>query len=208
MPYRLNSWRLFWLLALAVSVAICVGLPGVDFHTARGTEPIVLRSVRCALPLFLTAFTASSLAILWPHPFTRWLLANRRYIGLAFAVGMAWHLCFVAYFLATFGNHLNLRAESADVVGLIFLIAMTVTSFRPVARVLSPRQWRLLHKVGIYAIWLLVLYIYQGGARSEHDPRHVLGVVVLIGAWLLRVWAALRQRRPSREELVSGGAVG
>ena len=204
MAYRLNSWRLFWLLALAVSVVICLGLPHRDFHTARDTEYMVLRSVRASLPLFLVAFTASALAVLWPHPFTRWLLANRRYFGLAFALGMAWHLSFVAYFLSRFGNHINLRAELADVVGLVFLIAMTVTSFRPVSRHLSMRAWRALHKTGIYAIWLLVLYIYQGGARGQRDALHVVGVAVLLGACSLRVFARLRLRRARPGGTASG----
>src|SRR5262245_32017407 len=93
----IQSWRLFWLLALAISASVCQALPHTDFHSARGMEYVILRSVRCALPFFLLAFTASSLPILWPNGTTRWLLSNRRYFGLAFAFGMAWHLSFVGY---------------------------------------------------------------------------------------------------------------
>src|ERR1700719_910729 len=55
MGQAIGSWRLFWALALATSTAICLGLPSTDFHSARGSEFIILRSVRCALPLFLVA---------------------------------------------------------------------------------------------------------------------------------------------------------
>jgi hypothetical protein len=85
MAKNLESWRLFWMLALTVSTAICLGLPFADFHTWRGTEFIILHAVLCALPFFLVAFTASSLATLWRSRRTRWLLSNRRYFGLAFA---------------------------------------------------------------------------------------------------------------------------
>jgi methionine sulfoxide reductase heme-binding subunit len=189
----LRSWSLFGLLAIVVSAANCVGLAFSDLNSRRGAESVVLYSVRCALPLFFLAFTASSLATLWPGPPTRWLLANRRYIGLAFAFAMAWHLTFVAHFLVAFRPHLSARVIEADVVGFVFLVAMTLTSFRPVARHLSVGNWRRLHKTGIYAIWLLLLYIYQGSARSERDLYHFAVLGVLVGAWLLRVIAWTQQ---------------
>ncbi len=126
MKQRLNSWILFWALALTMSLVNLLGLSGTDFHSAHGMAPIILRSVRCALPLFLVAFTASSLTTLWPNPNTRWLLANRRYIGLAFAFGMAWHFSFVAYTIWNFGNPLNARATTLDVVGFVFLLLLTL----------------------------------------------------------------------------------
>ena len=71
MTPRLNSWSLFWVLALAASVFNLLGLPDADLHSGSGMSPVILRSVHCALPLFLLAFTASSLATLWPSAGTR-----------------------------------------------------------------------------------------------------------------------------------------
>jgi methionine sulfoxide reductase heme-binding subunit len=194
------------LLAIVVSAANCVGLAFLDLSSRRGAESIVLYSVRCALPLFFLAFTASSLATLWPGPRTRWLLANRRYIGVAFAFAMAWHLTFVAHFFVAFRPHLNARAIEADVVGFVFLFAMTLTSFRTFARHLSVGSWRRLHKAGIYTIWLLLLYIYQGGARSERDLYHIAMLGVLVGAWLLRV-IAWGQQSPSTPQRIGTDSV-
>jgi methionine sulfoxide reductase heme-binding subunit len=167
-----------------------------DLGSRHDTEFIVLYSVRCALPLFFVVFTASSLATLLPGSYTRWLLANRRYLGLAFAFAMAWHLSFVAYFLIRFRPQLNARAIEADVVGLVFLVAMTLTSFRPFARHLTLGNWRRLHKTGIYSIWLLVLYIYQGSARSERDLYHFAMLGALVAIWFLRIFAWARQSTP------------
>lgn len=205
----LHSWRLFWVMALAISIAICLGLPATDFHTARGTEGIVLRSVRCALPFFLIAFTASSLATLWPGSLSKWLLANRRYFGLAFAFGMAWHLSFVSYYLLRFHIHFNSRALTVDYVGLVFLVALTLTSFRPISRHLSSANWRRLHKVGVYMIWLLAVYIYQGGARSDRDLLHIGGLAVLLACLGLRVAAWTKKwlgRRSAAAQLRPGSA--
>jgi len=200
MVRNINGWRLFWLLALAGSAIVAMGLPGENLHSGRGLEHMILRSVRCALPLFVVAFTASSLATLWPSPFTRWLLSNRRYIGLAFAFGMAWHFSFVGYSILRYGNQLNARATALDLTGFVFLLLMTLTSFRFGARQLSAANWRRLHKTGVYVIWFLATYIYLGNVRGGGDRLHYAGLAVLLAAWLLRVAAWLRKRLPRRLE--------
>jgi methionine sulfoxide reductase heme-binding subunit len=197
MKKSLDSWRLFWLLAFAISAANCIALPFTNFQSARGTVSIILYSVRCALPLFLVAFTASSLAILWPSHITRWLLSNRRYFGLAFAFGMGWHLAFVAYTTFRFGNHLNRTATALDLIGLSFLLALTLTSFRWFSHRLSSANWRRLHKAGVYSIWLLAAYIYQGGAR-DGDSFDIAALSILLAAWLLRAAAWARTQRHHR----------
>ena len=198
MRVALKSWSLFWLLAFVTSIAILLGLPEADFRSSRGMVPIILLSVHCALPLFLVAFTASSLAILWPNAFTRWLLANRRYIGLAFAFGMAWHLSFVAYTIWSFGNPLGAKSLTFDLIGLVFLSLLTLTSFRWGARWLSPANWRRLHKTGVYVVWLLAteIYFYKVGT----DRSHAAALGALLAAGGLRVAAAAKQRLFSRNQ--------
>lgn len=161
---------------------------------------MILRSVRCALPLFLFAFTASSLATLWPSQITRWLLSNRRYVGLAFAFAMTWHFSFVGYSISTFGlsaSGLNTSATMMDAIGLTFLLLMTLTSFRWAARHLTAAAWRRLHKTGIYVIWFVATYIYLGNVRHGGDLLHDLALSTLVAAWLLRVaaWRKLRARQ-------------
>jgi sulfoxide reductase heme-binding subunit YedZ len=204
----LESWRLFRLLAFAISVAICIALPSTDFQSARGTKFIILYSVRCALPFFIVAFTASSLAILWPSRVTRWLLSNRRYFGLAFAFGMGWHLTFVVYITLRFGNHLNRTATTLDLMGLAFLLALTLTSFRSFAYRLSPAGWRRLHKTGVYAIWLLATYIYLARARDDADLFHIAALSVFVAAWLLRAaaWTRIKLLRRSRSRQLRRGS--
>ena len=188
----MNSWRLFWLLAAATTAAICLGLPFTDFRSQHGMEFIIKHSVRSSLPLFLLAFTASSFATLWAGPLSRWLLSNRRYFGLAFAYGMALHFAFVGYSVLSFGNGLNSTVTTFDLTAAGFLFAMTLTSFRWVARRLSFADWKRLHKAGAYAIWLLATYIYVSDVRAERDIVHALVASVFLAAWILRVaaWAA------------------
>ena len=194
MATAIKSWRLFGLLAVAESAAICLGLPYADFHSISGTEFIVVYSVLCALPCLLIAFTASSLVVLWPSRTTRWILANRKYIGLAFAFGMAWHFAFVAYFMASFGNRLRWFDLTFDIIGACFLLAMTLTSFRRFSRYLSLANWRGLHKTGIYTLWFLPTYFFLDDYVEKRQPYWFVLFGVLLAALSLRVLAW--RRRP------------
>lgn len=199
MARALESWRLFWVLALVIMTADLLGLPFADFHSFRGTEFIILHAVLCALPFFLVAFTASSLATLWPSRRTRWVLANRRYFGLAFAFGMAWHFTFVGYSVIRFGNRLGPSDLTLDSIGLCLLLAMTLTSFRRFSRRVTLVNWRRLHKAGVYTIWFLVTYFYLDDFRSNGN-RFYLGVAGLfLAAWVLRMIAWIRKRRGTRQ---------
>jgi len=209
MVKAVESWRLFWLLALAASAAICLGLPLADFHSARGTAPMILRSVRYALPLFLLAFTASSLATLCPSPLTRWLLRNRRYIGLGFAFAMAWHFSFVGYSIFSFGlsaSGLTARGLALDLIGLVFLVLMTLTSFRWSARRLTSANWRRLHKTGVYVIWFVATYIYLNSLRNGLDAFRVAATSLLFAALVLRVvvWINSRSRGAITTSTIGG----
>jgi sulfoxide reductase heme-binding subunit YedZ len=189
MAKAIESWRLFWLLAVVVSISNCLSLPLADFHSARGTAPMILRSLRYALPLFLLAFTASSLVTLWPSRPTRWLLRNRRFVGLGFAFGMLWHLSVVGYSIFSFGmleSGLTVRGLALDLTGLTFLFLVSLTSFRWFARHLTSLNWRRLHKTGVYVIWFVATYIYL---RHADDTLHVAALGLLIAAWVLRIAA-------------------
>lgn len=199
MRRSLDSWRLFWLLALAISAVNCAALSDADLRTERGTTPMILLAVRCALPFFLLAFTASSAARLWPGRATRWLLANRRYLGLAFAFGMAWHLSFVAYSALTFGYHLNRTITTLDLIGLTFLLALTVTSSGWAVRRLGTANWKRLHKAGVYFIWLLATFIYFEFAKGNRDVFDFAALGVMLAAWLVRVAAWRRASQPVRK---------
>jgi len=127
------------------------------------------------------------------------MLANRRYLGLAFAFAMAWHVGFVSYLIWSFGNPLNVKATLMDVTGFIFLLLMTLTSFRWGARYLSRANWRRLHKMGIYAIWLVATLIYFHAVRVGAGLMYRAFLGVLLVAWMLRVTAWRRLRLSRRQ---------
>ncbi len=200
---RFKAWPLFWVLSLALSSAVVVVMPFTDLRSVDGIVFMTAHAVRCSLVPFLLTFAASPLATLWRSETTRYLLANRRYLGLVFAVGMGWQLVFIGwiaihdfpYFVRTFVNLPNLIA---GVIPYLFLIAMTLTSFRRYARHLSTRNWRVLHKSGIYILWLTILstnFLYVlYGVKGPNTFRSLFAALFL-SAWVLRIAAWAQKRR-------------
>ena len=84
----INGWNLFWLITVPISSAIVVTMIRVDLSSAEGVSSMIQLSVRCAVPLLYVAFSASSLQIVFPGTFSRWLLRNRSKVGLCFAAAM------------------------------------------------------------------------------------------------------------------------
>jgi methionine sulfoxide reductase heme-binding subunit len=193
----LRSWRLFWLLVAGISIANIFGLPGVDFSSDRSVETLILRTILVALPCLITAFMASSLLQLWPGRTTRWLVVNRRYIGLAFAAGMAWHFAFVGYFFSAFGYRLEPQDITLDVIGVLFLLAMTVTSFPKFRGKLSPANWRRLHKAGIYTLWFLPSFFFLEDFVRERDLFDGAALGFLLAVLMVRTAAWALHRRPA-----------
>lgn len=178
----LKSWRLFWSLLAADSIAICIRLPKVDFSSRPSVEGLILRTVLCALPCLVVAFLASPLARLWPGRFTRWLLSNRRYIGLAFAAGMIWHFTFVGYFFWAFGYDMAPQDITLDVIGVLFLCAMTVTSFPKFRSGMTSTNWHRLHRAGIYTLWFLPTFFFFRDFVRDRSVFHgvALGGLLIV----------------------------
>lgn len=197
----LNGWRLFWcVFALQVAVLAASALRA-DLGEAPVVSGLIALSVQVAVPWLYLAFAASALARLFPNDTTRWLLRNRRMLGLAYAAGMGWQALFIAWLV---GFHIEYYHEVADnpydlaeeVPGYLLLAAMTLTSFRATRHWLTPRRWQLLHTVGIYYLWGETWGTYWAYCFHYPDPRpvHVLYFWAGLLAWGLRIRAMYERR--------------
>ena len=122
-------------------------------------------SVRWAVPFIYLVVAASSVKILFPGVFSAWWMRNRKYIGLVFAVGMAWQAAFI-FMLSTFhrdyyfSDVYYFRDEVEGSVGYIFLVAMVITSFQFARKRVNHAQWKLIQKGGIYFLWAYPFSVY------------------------------------------------
>jgi sulfoxide reductase heme-binding subunit YedZ len=197
----INGWNLFSLIMVPISLVVLMATTRVDLSRGEDISSLIQLSVRCSVPWLYLAFSASSLHLLFPGAFSRWLMRNRRIVGLCFAGGMAWQLAFILWMVIGFPNYYaNEVYLLSDIViqipGYVFLIAMTLTSFMPVRRKLSSKQWRTLHTTSIYFLWGTVWSTYWYELYYYGDIQLIDYIYYWTGfiAWLLRLLAWSRQR--------------
>ncbi len=161
-----------------MSVAMVLEMLRTDLSAASGVTHMISFSVRWAVPLIYLVTAASALHTLFPGPPSKWLLRNRKFIGLCFAVAMAWQGLFI--FLVSnfhreyyFEEIFLLRDEIEGSTGYIFLAAMVATSFDFGRRHLSAKQWKLLHRSGVYFLWAYPFSVYWWDLFYYPDPEPI-----------------------------------
>ena len=197
----LNKWNLFWLISGPISIFMIINLLAVDASTGAGISEMIQFSVRWAVPFVYLVIATSSVQILFPGPFSRWLMRNRKYIGLCFAVAMAWQALFIfimSYFFHEYyySDVYYFRDEIEGSIGYIFLPAMVLTSFNFGRKLLTAKQWKLLHTSGIYFLWAYPFSVYWWNLFYYDNPVLIDYVFYWVGfvAFALRIVAWGKQR--------------
>jgi methionine sulfoxide reductase heme-binding subunit len=177
------GWAAAGIGAMTAAILAIVGT-GPD-----GIRVLIRATARTSVVLFTAAFVASSLARTAPGPASRWLLANRRYVGVSFAVS---HLAHFLAILALAGWSFSRMARDAAPlvavlggVGYLFVIAMTATSFDRTAAWLGARRWRRLHTTGLYYLW--VVFFASFAPRAFHSALYWPFALGLLAALALRL---------------------
>jgi hypothetical protein len=196
-----NGWKLYLLICVPMSLAVLATMATRDMAAPEGISALIAYSVRWSVPWLYLAFAASALHQLFARPWSHWLLRNRKFFGLCFATGMAWQVTFI---LALIGWHREyyvtevyvLRDAIEGLVGYVFLLAMTLTSFSTWRKRLTPLQWRRLHTWGIYFLWAYAFSVYWHELFYYREPDWVDYVYYVAGlsAWACRL-AAWSKRR-------------
>jgi DMSO/TMAO reductase YedYZ heme-binding membrane subunit len=185
--------------ALVAWTALCVGAVVGVLVVADPGEPGLRAGIRftarTSVSLFLLAFSASAINALWRGALGRWLLANRRYLGVSFAVSHVVHLGLVGALSRT-AAALDLSGVPFGVVAYAFIAAMTITSFDGPARALGRRRWKLLHTTGAYVLWAIFTFNYA--RRVPDAPAYAPVAAAALAALGLRIAARLRRRRNAR----------
>lgn len=208
---HLNGWRLFGLITLFISLSVTIQLIRIDTGNPIHISGMIAHSVRLAVPWLFAAFAASSLVTLFPGSLSKWLLRNRRMIGLCFAAGMAWQLLFILWLVFGFFDYYMAEAYSyydlsEQIPGYLILFAMTFTSFRFGRSLITPGQWQFLHRWGIYFIWAVVWSTYWFELYYYDDIQPIDHVYYWMGmaAWIARIaaWGKKRKTRQKRKAAV------
>lgn len=221
----INGWNLFWLIAVPMCTIIVVEMMRHDLSSPADVSEMIGFSVRFAVPIIFVVTGISALQKLFPGPVPAWMLRNRKYIGLCFAVAMAWQGVFIAMMSSIHSDYYYeeiffFRDELEGSTGYLFLTAMVLTSFRFASRHLNPQQWNLLHTFGLYFLWAYPFSTYWWtlsyySTQAPHDYVYYwLGFTAFAlrtAAWGKTRLSAARKADPDSEApfvlRITGGAV-
>jgi hypothetical protein len=165
--------------ATLVVVAIQLAVLAVAGSGEEGVRMAIRASARTSVVLFGLAFVASSLYRLAPNAFSRWLLANRRYLGVSFASSHAIHLVAIIALAKIFDAELAPLILMVGGVAYVFIAAMTATSFDSTARWLGARY-----------IWFVffVSYLPKPDEQITAIPSFFFALVVAMAVIRIAAW--------------------
>ena len=206
----LNAWKLYWLVTAPISLVMVLTMTRLDLSRAEAVSSMIQLSVRCAVPLLFLVFAISTFQVLFPGSLSRWLIRNRKYIGLCFATAMGWQGFFILWLVGIhteyYVSEVYVLTDAVEgVLGYSFLLAMVLTSFDFGRRRLTPKQWKLLHRSAIYWLWFYAwstywfsLFYYEGSPV----PLDYIYYWVGLTAWVLRLaaWSKKRMKQTTVRE--------
>jgi hypothetical protein len=188
----MNGPRIVGATALLL-VCGCGALLAVHGAGEEGVRAMVRATARCSVVLFSAAFAAAALRRLSPSPLSRWLLRNRRWLGLSFALSHALH---AAALLALRRVAPDFQPDPGTLVGggftYLLIAAMAATSNDRAVAWLGRARWRALHRLGGWVIWVVFAQSYL--PRAVASPFYLAPVLLLLAVLGLRLMAARRTR--------------
>lgn len=206
----INGWYLYWLITLPMTVFLVLNTVAADLGNPEDVSHLISYSVRWSVPFIYFVLAASSMPVVFPGDLSRWWARNRKYIGLVFATAMAWQGAFI-FLVSTvhsdyyYSDIYYLRDELEGSSGYIFLAAMVFTSFEFGRRLITARQWKLIHKSGVYFLWAYPFSVYWWNLFYYEAPRPIDYVFYVAGflAFSVRIvaWAKKRHMKNQREGL-------
>ncbi|MBI2963557.1 MAG: hypothetical protein HYY35_07365 [Deltaproteobacteria bacterium] len=178
--WRLVGWAALVLVTMAAAIVTAHGL------TTQGMGALLRATARTSALLLLAAFVATPARVARPGPASRWLVENRRYIGVSFAVSHAVHLLAIIGLAVVARQGPGWNVAVLGGIGYLFIAAMTATSFDRTAAWLGQRRWKRLHTTGLYYLWMTFTLSFLGSASRE--PAAAAAAAALLGALAFRLW--------------------
>jgi len=163
------------------------------------SSSIIRWTARTSLVMFACAYVARPALQLWRTPWTRYLMAERKWIGLGFAASHAAHLGgIVALASPDVGAFVRARSPTTLVAALTFVVlfAMAVTSIDRVRKAMPGRAWKLLHRTGMHLSWLSFTTTYAAATAGSPGYAVPSALLVAIAGIRIAAWVRARRSRP------------
>lgn len=159
---------------------------GFDEETNR----LVIRlSARTSALLFIIAFSANAFHQWQKNSFSWWVFMNRKFFGISFAIIHWLHLLVIVLLQKCFHPVFEIAAITSLLSGglaYLFLTLMLLTSFPYFANMISKTNWKRLHTIGGYWIWLIFMISYVKRVDTEIEFLPI--IILFVGGLVLRFW--------------------
>jgi DMSO/TMAO reductase YedYZ heme-binding membrane subunit len=205
MSSNAKNLAVYFLVMAAVAVPmIVIVAPDTMNESKLG---LALRvSARLAFLIYVLVFVTRPLQQILSTTLSNALFRNRRYIGIGFAAVMTMHLALIGWlllFVVQEGRSLASLVPGIITYTLVFL--MLLTSFDAPARALGPKNWRRLHKTGLYWIGaIFAVTLVPDVIDYPSDPIYLTIGVLMVLAVIIRVTAFVKGKNQQPAEIVSG----
>ena len=191
-----EGWPLVGVAALVVSALVAVVFAVSGVHEA-GLRAAIRATAGSSLVFFLAAFVARPMNTLASSASTKWLLRNRRYVGVSFAVSQLAHALLIGALVDAYSASFWSRVQMTTIVGGGFGYLLISGDDRRLLSTAKRRSgsgrtaWSALHTTGMYVFWVIFAASYAG--RSALSVRYAVSFGLLLLAMGVRV-AAARKR--------------
>ncbi len=187
---------------LLISIFVIGALTSV-FLLSQGLDEENLRvlirwTARSAATLFMIIFGLSSVRYVFKDRLSTLLLPYRPHLGLVFGTIHIYHLLFLVALQQTVHPVFTLAKTTSLIGGGIaygLLLAMMVTTFPRFKARLSIRQWKTLHLIGGYWLWILFFRSYTRKAFVFGEWEGYLLFIPLLVVLALRLWRHYKESK-------------
>ncbi len=150
-------------------------------------------TARIAFAFLLLAYVARPLVVLTGYG--RWLVRQRRYLGLAMALAHTVHFGYVVAFFVSSGEPLEWITIVFGGLAFVLMWLMAATSNNASVRRLG-KSWKRLHAFGLHYLWLIFMQSFVGRVFvDDPDMIYLLLSIAGLAALVLRIAAYFVSRR-------------
>ena len=164
---------------------------GIDDESIR----LALRvSGRIAFLILIIVFAARPLQQLLKAKWTAKLLRNRKLLGVAFAGIHTAHLGLIMMR----ANHVpdfNFPVSASGLVIYGFMYLMLITSFSGPARIIGPKAWKVLHKLGLFVLFAGFSLSQLPFGNNQLELANGVLIALAVAALLVRIVAFFKKSR-------------
>ena len=184
------NWSLVYVI-LGLSISFFASVYLMHGFTEASVRVNIRWSAKFSILCFSLAFMATSADLLLRNSYTMWLVKNRRYLGVSFAIIHLIHLFFLVQlerdFHPVFTDN-SLVTLTLGGLAYLFIIVMLLTSFEMFSKFLSKKNWKRLHTIGGY--WILIVFSNSIlGRVFEWKLAHIPFALLILGTWTFRFLA-------------------